>query len=116
MSNRDVNILLIAGLLAPAAAHAHGEEALFFPVGHLVALIAVIAIGRRLRLAFAPILLALLAAAAATYPFWVIPSTFMPDALKHTASGNFLVGLLVYLAPGCLALYLWRGYHARRAV
>jgi hypothetical protein len=112
---RYKEVTLIALLLAPSMAHAHGEAALYFPIGHLVALAALLICAKRLRLGLKVKLAAVGISLATAYPFWVLPLNFLPPFMNHSAWSNFILGVLVFLPPGLLVQYFWHRYRARSA-
>lgn len=77
----------------PGTAYAHGEEALFFPVGILCALpfIGLIAwlVVRGWVARVTVVALAIVIAIAVGF----LPGPFFPDCFRYTAEGNFVAGL-----------------------
>ena len=86
----------------PGVALAHGEGVLLFPLGTLAALAAILllAFWRSSRPFVA--MAAVLAGLAVSIPFWFVPGTFFPAALRYTGWGYFLVGFLPSFATGAL--------------
>ena len=95
-------------MLSPRTAYAHGEEALFFPVGFLfalpfIALLAWLAVRgwiARMTVVALPI--------AITVGVGFLPGPFFPNWFRYTAEGNFVAGLAPPLVVAIVVVLAFR--------
>jgi len=85
---------LTVGLLICRPALAHGEEVLLLPIGQLLAIPALIFIIRRYAKSRWVTALVATSAVATGAALWFVPGSFFPSWLRHTGTGNFLLGVL----------------------
>jgi hypothetical protein len=81
-------------LVAPLAAHAHGEEALLFPVGQLVALTVAAIAAWRVSSSWLWRSLIFASSAGLAFALWFVPGDVFPSAVRTTGIGNFVLGLV----------------------
>jgi hypothetical protein len=99
-------------LLTCQPVYAHGQEVVFFPLGQLLAAPALIVITWRMSGSFWFKALVLACAVALATILWFVPGPSFPAWLRHTGTGNFLLGLLppLIVAIGFISIArLFRG-------
>lgn len=104
LQNLAVALLLVA---TPVVAHAHGQQALFMPLGQLVALIPAAVIAWRLTSGVAARAVVVLAALLVPVVVWFLPNYYLPLWLLASETSSFLTAFTSTLVAIAVALS-WR--------
>lgn len=115
MPSCRTNLTLWLLAFVPSVAMAHGEEVLLFPIGTLLAVAAILLTAFMQAVRWHVRVAACILAFAASIPFWLIPSDYIPEDMQHTGWGNFIMGFLPSLAVGWLVIWLFRGTSTGRS-
>ena len=105
----------IAFLLAmtPAIVHAHGQQALFMPLGQLLALIPAAVIAWRLTSGIAARTVVVLAALLVPVVVWFLPNYYLPWWLLATETSSFLTGFIASTLVAAAVALSWRSLLAK---
>lgn len=115
MRQRTLAILTTALLaFVPTLASAHGEGVLLFPRGTACAVTAILLLAIALKLGRGKQALIVVAAIAASLPFWFVPADAYPVAMRHSDWTYFVTGLVPSLAAGALVGWACVRLHRRR--
>jgi hypothetical protein len=106
MLNDRKRFLLALLAFMPSCAFAHGQEALLFPVGTLVAVLIVLLIASLRTVRGAIRIGVCLFAFAASVPLWFLPGNIFPVTLYNTGWGNFIIGFLPSFTTGSVAIFV----------
>jgi hypothetical protein len=92
----------------PSVAVAHGEEAILFPVGTIIALLALAGLASLFIYSRPVAIAAYFVAIAVSIPFWIIPGDFLPISIRYSGLGNFCIGFIPSFIFGSIVLYIFR--------
>ena len=101
----NVNRAAILLVLIPTTAIAHGEEVLLFPLGTIAALLAVCLTPFPRGATRMGRAVGFLGAIVASIPFWGMT---LPEALRNTDTGIFLVGFVPSILIGFALVWVAR--------
>jgi hypothetical protein len=107
--------LAIALLLAttPAIVHAHGQQAVFMPLGQLVALIPAAVIAWRLTSGILVRTVVILAALLVPVFVWFLPNYYLPWWLLASETSSFLTGLIASTLVATAVALSWRSLRGK---
>jgi len=102
--------LSIALLLVttPVIAHAHGQQAVFMPLGQVVALIPAAVIAWRLTSGIAARTAVVLAAPLVPVVVWFLPNYYLPWWLLASETSSFLTGFIASTLGAIAVALSWR--------
>jgi hypothetical protein len=105
LQNLAVALLLVA---TPVVAHAHGQQALFMPLGQLVALIPAAVIAWRVTSGIAARAVVVLAALLVPVVVWFLPNYYLPLWLLASETSSFLTGITASTLVAIAVALSWR--------
>jgi hypothetical protein len=102
--------LAIAFLLVatPVVAYAHGQQAVFMPLGQLVALLPAAIIAWRLTHGIAARAVVVLAAVLVPVVVWFLPNYYLPWWLLASETSSFLTGFIASTLVATAVALAWR--------
>jgi hypothetical protein len=99
--------------MTPVIAHAHGQQALFMPLGQLVALIPAVVIAWRLTHGIAARAVVVLTALVVPVVVWFLPNYFLPWWLLASETSSFLTGFIASTLVATAVALSWRSWVGR---
>jgi hypothetical protein len=102
--------LLLASLPLPGMAH--GQEAIFLPIGGIAAMVSLVIVALALRLTVWESATGLAVGIAVCVPIWLVRNASVPHFLQQSAFGWLLVG---YLPPLTVAVVIMVTAKRRRS-
>ena len=106
----DIALLLVA---MPPEVHAHGQQAVFMPLGQLVALIPAAVIAWCLTRGIAARTVVVLAALLVPVVVWFLPNYYLPWWLLASETSSFLTGFIASTLVATVVALSWRSLRAR---
>lgn len=99
--------------VTPALVHAHGQQALFMPLGQLLALIPAAVIAWRLTSGIAARTVVVLAALLVPVVVWFLPNYYLPWWLLASETSSFITGFVASTLVAVAVALSWRSLLAK---
>lgn len=95
-------------LMTASSAHAHGGEILFFPLGQILALVAIVCVAAFMHLGQLATIAAMIVGIVGAIVLWFLPRSIFPEQLRYSGLGYFLSGVIPAMLFGFIVVALKR--------